>query len=222
MLASGTAHAVERLPWDDNLRITDLQQESFTVAWDARADVEFYRASVQVLEACDDDYYRSADTEGLTAAFSGLTPDCPYRISVVAVLTATPVYLNPIARIEVTTPLPDGYVSPEAPSNLRAELIDGEAAGFTWDPANVSVDPVKYRIYMEPVLQSNPFDTVTETSFDGPSFDYFLITVEAGGFSTVRVWVTTVDGIHNESAPSNEVVLSCQPDRIRGASCVPA
>ncbi len=221
LLASGSANAVERLPWDANLRVTDLQQESVTVAWNKRAQAMHYSVGVQPLEACDT--YQSLSTKDRTATITGLTPDCRYRIYVVAVVTLTQPYLNPIAEIEVTTPPPDGYTFPEPPGNLRAELSDGKVTGFAWDAANVSVGPVKYRFYTEPVLITNPFATVTQTSLGSPDLDYFLGVIGAEGFSTVTVWVTTVDGIHNESAPSDELVLNCRPDRsIHGASCEPA
>jgi hypothetical protein len=172
LLASGSANAVERLPWDANLRVADLQQDSLTVAWDRHAKAMRYNVGVQPLEACDN--YRSLSTEDRTATVSGLTPDCTYRIYVVAVVTLTQPYLNPIAEIEVTTPLPDDYTFPEPPGNLRAEIGDGKVTGFVWDAAHVSVGPAKYRFYTEPVLLTNPFATVTETSLGSPSFDYFL------------------------------------------------
>lgn len=238
-LAGTSAHADEQLDPPGGLHVVGVPADSVTVAWDAVPDAEKYSVGLLALEAMCGGSHQSVITSDLTATFTGLSPDCRYRVAVQARdFTAYPWQYSDHARVEFTTPLPDGYEFPEPPNELRIEQnAAGELTGFAWDPVSTGADPVKYIGYVdfEPDfldISGRFFGGDAQTHFrDDPNtpwddFDEFLDLIGMAPSHTVKVWVTTVDGIHHESAPSNQLVLACEfnpsTSHRSGVSCVPA
>lgn len=198
-----------------NLRATDLQPETLSVAWDAVDGAASYGLTLFAPEPFCGAYYRRHTTTGLTATFDSLNWDCPYRISVRAYVPSSyPDSYSDPATITVRTPLPDGYELPGPPSNLRAERdAAGQLELVRWDPATAGFGLLAYQVYVEveglPEL-SGPLGSLSvQTSRDGRDLREIGSVLEPG--QTITVWVTTADQTRSESPPSDPLVLTCCP-----------
>lgn len=199
-----------------NLRITDLQPETLSVAWDATSGATSYSLTLFAPEPFCGTYYRRHTTASLTATFDSLNWDCPYRIGVRAYVPSNyPNTFSEPATILVTTPLPEGYERPGPPSNLRAERdATGQLERVAWDPATVGFGLLAYQMYLEvegiPELSGTLGSLSVGTSRDVERDLGDIGSVLEPG-QTVTLWVTTADQTRTESPPSETLVLTCCP-----------
>lgn len=194
-----------------NLRVEGLEPEEITLAWDPVAGAAEYKVAVVPLEPFNG--YARTDTDDLTVTLDDLTWDVPYKVTVRAfVPDAYPNWYSETSTVVATTPLPEGYFSPSAPSNVR---IDRDSQGnptlIRWDAAD-GFGPLTYTVHLESPQQPDLTGMFGRTS--GLSFDS-QITPLAGGLlqpgESVSIWVTATDQIRNQSAPSQRLTLTCCP-----------
>ena len=199
-----------------DLRVTDLQPEAMTIAWDKTPRAESYSVVLIALEVWCGTYYRHFTTTELTATFEDLNWDCPYRVGVRSYVPSNyPHPYSELTTIEVTTPFPEGYEPPGPPSNLRAERdANGKILRVVWDPATEGFGLLVYQPYVDvegyPEL-SGRLGSFTAQTFRDVERDFadFGSILEPG--QTVTVWVTTADQTRDESPPSEKLVLTCCP-----------
>lgn len=194
-----------------NLRATDVRPDSIAVAWDAVPHATEYRVTVVPLEAGAGFPFPtpSVTISGLTAQLTNLTWDVPYNIHVRAFAAGFyPNRLSAATSIRVTTPLPDDYEPPGAPTNLRVEHdATGQAEVIRWDPpAQGSAGPFFYWVFLD-----NPMTTGLLTQQYATSIRVEDTPIaglgEPGAQSTVRIVAS--DRISTLSPPAAPLVLTC-------------
>lgn len=198
-----------------NLQTTDVQPESITVAWDAVDRATSYSVRLIALEAFCGAGYQTATTTDLTFTFGQLNWDCPYKITVRSFVPFNYPFssYSDASAITASTTLPDGYVLPGPPSDLRAiRDAAGVVQELRWDPATTGTGLLTYQLYVDvegfPEL-SGPLGSRTAiTSRDvRQDFAEFGSILEPGQTLTVRV--TTLDRTLAESAPAEPLVFTC-------------
>lgn len=184
-----------------NLRVTDLHPTGFTLAWDpVRGAIGYevwgYRVS-------------RLTTTGLTATYDRLLFDTSYTVFVTATV---PGYFGLTSKITVTTPLPDGYQPPSAPTNLRIERNAlGELERFRWDASTGGYGTLTYLFHVEipPFLSAGVWIRTTGLTADAIALP-LCDGCEYIPNQTVIVWVTATDRRYT-SPPSERIELTCCP-----------
>jgi hypothetical protein len=195
-----------------NLRVEGLAPDRFTVAWDPVTGAAEYKVTVIPLEPPGE--YRRTGTEDTAITLQNLAPDVPYKVTVRAfVPSAYPSSYSESSTILVTTPLPEGYVPPSAPADLRLERdASGAITLVRWDAPTQHFGPLSYRIHLESTDLAELTGIWGHTS--GLSFDAGLLPITGGILGpgqSVTMWVTATDQVYNQSPPSQAVVLTCCP-----------
>jgi hypothetical protein len=195
----------------DNLRVEVLEPEHITLTWDPVAGATEYKVAVIPLEPAKG--YARTETGDPVVALDGLVWDVPYKVTVRAfVPTAYPNSYTDIATITATTPLPEGYTLPGAPTNLRVERDPrGELALVRWD-AGESTGPLRYQIHLESA--DVPELTGQWGLTTGLSFDANALPITGGLLApgqSVSMWVTATDQIYQQSPPSEAITFTCCP-----------
>lgn len=194
----------------ENLRVEVLAPEEITLAWDPVDGAAEYKVAVVPLEPASG--YARTDTDDPTVHLDDLTWDVPYKVTVRAFVPAAyPNWYSETSAIVATTPLPEGYFAPSAPTNLRIERdFWGEVSLIRWDAAT-GFGPLLYDVHMESADQPDLTGMFGRTS--GLSFD-LRNTPLAGGWlqsgESVSIWITSVDQIRNQAA-SQRLTLTCCP-----------
>lgn len=196
------------VPAPANLRVTDLQIDRITVAWDPVGGAAGYSITPFGLDVGGS--LPRSETTATTATVPNLVWDARYRITVRAF---TPGLLyGDAAEIIVTTPTPDGYQRPTAPTNLRAERnVQGQIERFRWDAASGGHGPLTYLFFLDspgflpagPVLRTSELSVSAE---DLPVCDGCQYSPD----QTIIVWVVAQDRRY-WSPESNRVILTCCP-----------
>jgi hypothetical protein len=194
-----------------NLRVTDLEPELITLAWAPVTGAVDYRVQVIPLEAAAG--YARFRTTNLTMTLDDLTWDIPYQVTVRAyVPSAYPHSYTEASTIAVTTPLPDGYVPPGAPTGLRVERdAQGAIAQVRWDAAD-GFGPLTYRVHLESEEVAELTGVFGHTT--GLSFAADILPISGGWLApgqSVAMWITAVDQIYHQSPPSEALTLTCCP-----------
>lgn len=193
-----------------NLRVEGLQPDEMTLAWDPVAGAAEYKVAVIPLEPASG--YARTDTDDPSVHLNRLTWDIPYKVTVRAFVPAAyPNWYSETSTIVATTPLPEGYAAPTAPTNLRVERdYRGRIALIRWDAAT-GFGPLLYDVHMDSADQPDLTGRFGRTS--GLSFDPD-ITPLAGGIlqfgESVSIRITAVDQIRNQ-ATSAPLTLTCCP-----------
>ncbi|MGH8822962.1 MAG: fibronectin type III domain-containing protein [Jiangellaceae bacterium] len=196
-----------------NMRVTDLQPESITVGWDPVQGATEYSLVLIPLEAFGN--YERTKTDELSFTFDDLTWDLLYRVTVRAfVPSAYPNWWTDISTVTARTLLPDGYVPPSPPTNLRVERdANGDITQILWDEATGSFGPFIYRLHLEsPELPE--IDGVW-ASTNGTSVDADELPICDGCIfepgQTLTMFVTATDRVPKVSPPSDPLTLVCCP-----------
>ncbi|HEY8455634.1 MAG TPA: fibronectin type III domain-containing protein [Actinopolymorphaceae bacterium] len=170
MLEALPAAAAERPDKPTNVRVSDVKIDSFTVTWDPVDGEVFYEVQ-RVLRRPNghNTVYPSSVRvmQGETVTYSSLW-GATWDVRLQARTWWAPVmYAEWSDPVTVSTPLPDGYVPPSAPQNLRvAERNErNEAELITWDRPTQGLDPLTYTIIIDHPEVSGPFDTTTQLSY---------------------------------------------------------
>jgi hypothetical protein len=193
-----------------NLRIEVLEPEQITLAWDPVAGATEYKVAVIPLEPFGG--YARTDADDPTVTVDDLTWDVPYKVTVRAFVPANyPDWYSETSTIVATTPLPEDYVFPSAPTNLRVDRDSrGTVTAIRWDAAT-GFGPLTYSVHMESPQQPDLTGMFGHTG--GLSFDA-TITPLAGGIlapgESVSIWITAADQIRNQAA-SERITLTCCP-----------
>jgi fibronectin type III domain protein len=195
-----------------NLHIEDLAPDRMTVTWSPVAGATEYKVAVIPLEPAGG--YARTDTDDPAVTLTRLTADIPYKVTVRAfVPSAYPNWYSETSTIVATTPLPDGYVSPGAPTNLRTERDSrGMTTVIRWDAPAQAFGPLTYRVNLESPDSSDLtgiFGHTSQLSFDAD--DLPLNTGFLAPGQTVAIWITATDRLNNASPPSQAIVLTCCP-----------
>lgn len=195
----------------DNLQVEDLEPEHMTLTWDPVDGATEYKVAVIPLEAAKG--YSRTETDDEVVALDGLTWDVPYKVTVRAfVPSAYPNWYTDVATITATTPLPEGYTLPDAPTDLRVERDSrGELSLIRWD-AIESFGPVSYQIHLaSPDVRdlNGVFGRTAGLSFDPNSLPLVGGWLAPG--QSVSLWVTAIDELHQQSPPSEAITFTCCP-----------
>lgn len=205
VLSTQPATAVPSGP--DNLHVTDLRTDGFTVTWDPVARATSYSVVLFPLEPFGS--YRKITTQETTETFDNLMFGVPYRVSVSARIGFQSTAQS---TITATTLWPDGYEPPSAPANLRVERdATGRIETFRWDPSTGGSGRITYEVHVdipgfldESVWVRTTGLTVAGDQLpicDGCEYDPSQVTI---------VWVTAKD-VRMTSPPSNRLELTCCP-----------
>jgi hypothetical protein len=212
LLDTGPAAATDSPPEPPaNLRVEVLEPEQITLAWDPVDGATEYKVAMIPLEPFDG--YARTETDDPTVTLDDLTWDVSYKVTVRAfVPTAYPNWYTETSTIVATTPLPEDYVLPGTPTNLRVERGSlGEITLIRWDAAS-GFGPLTYLVHMDSPDQPDLTGMFGRTS--GLSFDTTITPLSAGILppgQSVSIWVTATDQIRNQSAPSERLTLTCCP-----------
>lgn len=214
LLNTGPAAAANRAPAPPaNLEIEGLEPDQFTVTWDPVTSAVDYRVTVTPLEPADGYARTTVNDEVVT--LDDLSADIPYKVTVRAyVPSAYPNTYSETSAIIATTPLPDGYVFPTAPGNLRVVRDStGTITQVRWDAPSQSFGPLTYRIHLESqdVDELNGiFGSTSELNFDGDALPLEPGAILRSGQS-VTIRVTATDRTNNRSPFSQPLTLHCCP-----------
>jgi hypothetical protein len=194
-----------------NLRATDLAPERITVTWDPVAGASEYKVTVVPLEPFDG--YTRLETDDPTVTLDDLTWDVPYKVTVRAfVPSAYPNWYTETSTITATTPLPDGYTPPSAPTGLRVERDSrGQITLVRWDAAE-GFGPLSYQLHLD--SPDFPGMTGVWARTTRTSFDASLLPISGGILGpgqSVSLWVTATDQIRTRSPASERLTLTCCP-----------
>jgi hypothetical protein len=213
VLDAGPAAAATAPAPPANLQIQDLEPDQMTVTWSPVAGAAEYKVSVIPLEAASG--YARTETDDPAVTLDRLTADVPYKVTVRAfVPSAYPNSYSESSAIVATTPLPEGYVSPGAPRNVR---IDRDSSGnitlVRWDAPSQSFGGLTYRLFLDSpdVAELNGQVWATTT---GLSFDAELLPITGGLLGpgeSVAISVTATDQVNNTSPRSQALQLICCP-----------
>lgn len=208
VLAAGPATASTSPPGPPaNLRVTELHIDSFAVAWDLVPGATRYSVSVFTL----DHWVRPTITiDATTARFHNALFDVQHRVSVRAYVPGH--FYTDASTIIVATPLPEGYVKPTTPANLRLERnAQGEIELFRWDAATGGFGNLTYSLFIEspgflPTYEADRTSALTSDADDHPVCDG----CQYDPSQTIVLWVTANDRRYS-SPPSQRLVLTCCP-----------
>jgi hypothetical protein len=203
--AAGAAYSLPPTPTD--LRVTDLRIDSITVAWNPVAGASGYSVSPFGVDIGGS--LPRSTTTATTFTLSNLVWDARYRISVRA-FNAGLLYGDAVT-ITVTTPTPDGYQRPTAPTNLRVERdAQGRAERFRWDASTGGFGTLQYVFYIESPGFLPTF-TVLTGGLTVPAVDVAVCDgCEFDPSQTFNAWVVAKDRRY-QSPDSNRVTLTCCP-----------
>ena len=195
----------------DNLRVEVLEPEHITLTWDPVAGATEYKVAVIPLKPAKG--YARTETDDEVVALDDLTWDVPYKVTVRAfVPSAYPNWYTDVATITATTPRPEGYTLPGAPTNLRVERDSrGALTLIRWD-AGESTGPLRYQIHLESA--DVPELTGQWGLTTGLSFDANALPITGGLLApgqSVSLWVTATDQIYQQSPPSEAIAFTCCP-----------
>lgn len=206
-LPAAPAAAASGPPAPTGLRVTDLRMDSITIAWNPVAGASGYSVSTFGLDVGGT--LPSSKTTATSITIANLVWDARYQITVWA-FSAGLIYSD-ATTITVTTPTPDGYQRPTAPTNLRVERDDqGRAERFRWDAATGGFGPLRYLLHVESPGFLPTF-TVLTSGLTVPAVDVAVCDgCEYDPSQTFIVWVTALDRRHH-SPDSNRVTLTCCP-----------
>lgn len=219
--ASSTAAWADHRPdAPTNVRATQVEPDTFTVAWDA-VDANVFYVVERFYVRSDGSRVsvsRARVYEGLTRTFQyNVEWGATYEVTVRARTRVSPVVLSPRSEpATVTTPLPEGYEPPSAPTNMRVAERNarGETTLIRWDAPAHGTEPLDYTLTMvQPAL---PPGSQTITSFSADTtFETGRIPINVGFFDepglTVTLWVTANDKAGEVSPRSEPIHLTCCP-----------
>ncbi|TDE14381.1 fibronectin type III domain-containing protein [Jiangella asiatica] len=209
-IGAGAAKAADTPPAPPTgLRAVDVGTDSFSVAWDPVEGATTYHFSFIPLEPFAG--YRRGETDQLTTMFTGLMFDVPYKVTVRAfVPSAYPNQYSDTATITVRTAVPEGYVLPSAPRDLRVERdASGRIERVRWDASAVGFGPLTYQLRLASA-DLPEVDGVWSTT-SGLTVDAGDLPFDAGIFTPgqqVTVSVTASD-IRRNASPAAELTLTC-------------
>jgi hypothetical protein len=214
MLGALPAAAAQRPDPPTNVRVTDFDLDGFTVAWDPVEGDVFYEVQRVRLyaEGSRSTYPPVRVSEGETISFSsgwGATWEVSVRVRT---RWAPVMYSEWSDPVTVTIPLPDGYVPPSAPQNLRvAERNEkGETVLIAWDPPAQGTGSFTYTLFIDHPEMSGRFDSTKELSYDA-----WQLPLNTGYFDvpglTVTLWVQATDRAGTSSPLSEPLELVCCP-----------
>jgi hypothetical protein len=195
-----------------NLQIRDLEPDQMTVTWSPVAGAAEYKVSVIPLEPASG--YARTDTDDPAVTLDNLGADTPYKVTVRAfVPSAYPNSYSETSAIVAKTPLPEGYVSPGAPTNLRVVRDSvGSLTLLRWDAPSQHFGPLAYHIHLESADAGDLNGIFGDTSALSFETDYLpLETGFLGSGQSVAIWLTATDLLNNQSPASQRIVLTCCP-----------
>jgi hypothetical protein len=210
---AGPASAQPAVPGPPaNLRVTNLQPEQFTVAWDPVPGAIEYQ-----VRALGSAFAPWDTTQELTSTWFALW-DTSYQVTVRAFVAIDhepwTVYTEFSAPLTVTTPMPPDFELPSAPRNLRVERNNqGQITLIRWDPPVAGYGQLRYNLYFETPAEPEDLSGIWPANGDGtadPSQNPLGAELYGPG-QVITIRVTAVDRKNNESPPSEPLVLTCCP-----------
>lgn len=205
LVAAGSAAAVPTDPTLDrpgNVQATDVHAEGFTITWDALDGAVEYIVRVRKDGTGHGSYQVTRET---SATFGNLAWESDYDVSVKALIGGIPAYTEFSEPVWVSTPLPEGFEPPGAPTNLRVvHDADGFAAFIEMDPPEQGTGRLTLTLHAEGV---GPISW-------GPSADlwellFISCVLEPG--ETYTFFATATDRAGNVSPPSESITVTMPP-----------
>ncbi|MBM7770186.1 chitodextrinase [Actinokineospora baliensis] len=155
-----------------NPRVTDVAQNSVTLAWDAASDnvavtgYDVYRGAIL-----------AASVTGTSATVDGLTADTEYTFTVRAKDAAGNTSPASAAVKARTSPAPD-TTAPSAPGGLRSTGTTQTSVALAWDTASDNIGVTGYDVYQGATLATSV--TGTSATVEGLTADTeYTFTVRA-------------------------------------------
>ncbi|MDG4796078.1 fibronectin type III domain-containing protein [Micromonospora sp. WMMD1082] len=202
------AAATAALPAPTNVRVTDLEIDSVTLAWDPVEGAVGYSVQTYGLDQGYDLPSIRTSTAGVT--IPGLLWEARYQITIRALVNDW--VAGDQAQIIVTTPTPDGYQPPTAPTNLRVERgPSGEIERVAWDAATGGRGTLNYVVYVDSPGFLTPGPVLQTRGLSATGYDVWVCHgCELGPNQIVIIWVRAKD-LRHLSAESVRLTLHCCP-----------